>query len=78
MEVDGGVPDPVFGAGTAGPWGAKSMFGLLKKRRVTKFKHKVAVQLDGHNWASKMETHRLVSSKSFVKLAPKSVPRAVH
>ena len=53
------------------------MFNPFKKKRVIKFKHKVASQIDGHKWASKMETQRLVSSKSFVKIVPKSVPKTV-
>lgn len=53
------------------------MFGPFKKRRVIKFNHKVAAQIDCHNWASKMETHRLVSSKSCIRLIPTSVPRVV-
>ena len=53
------------------------MFNPFKKRRVIKFKHKVAGHIDGHKWASKMETQRLVSSKSFIKLVPESAPKAV-
>jgi len=53
------------------------MFNPFKKRRVIKFKHKVASQIDGHKWASKIETQRLVSSKSFIKIVPTSVPKAV-
>jgi len=53
------------------------MLNPFKKRRVIKFKHKVATQIDGHKWASKIETQRLVSSKSLIKIVPKSVPKAV-
>ncbi len=45
------------------------MFKLFRKRRVIKFKHHLGSQIDCHKWASKMETHRLVSSKSLVKPA---------
>ncbi len=57
--------------------GVTKMFNPFKKRRVIKFKHKVAGHIDGHKWASKMETQRLVSSKSFIKLVPESAPKAV-
>lgn len=49
----------------------------FKRIRIIKFKHKVASQIDCHKWASKMETQRLVSSKSCIKLVPKAVPTAV-
>jgi len=60
------------------PCGGTKMRNPFKRRRVTKFKHKVGSQIDCHKWASKMETQRLVSSKSYVKLIPKAVPTAVH
>ena len=49
-----------------------------KKKRVIKIKHEIRNQLDCHNWASKMEIQRLVSSKPFVRVLPKSVPTAIH
>jgi hypothetical protein len=52
-------------------------FKKNRKKRVIKFKHKIAAQLDGHKWVSKMETHRLVSSKSHIKVSPQSAPNAV-
>ena len=59
------------------PCGGVEMFNPFKKRRVIKFKHKVAVNLDGHKWASKMETHRLVSSKPPVKLIQRPITGTV-
>ncbi len=53
------------------------MFNPFKKSRVIKFKHKVASQIDCHNWASKMETQRLISSKSFIEIVPRTTPKAV-
>lgn len=49
-----------------------------KKKRVIKIKHKIHNQLDCHNWASKMEIQRLVSSKPFVKIVLKSIPTAIN
>ncbi|MBN2272429.1 MAG: hypothetical protein JXN61_17590 [Sedimentisphaerales bacterium] len=60
-----------------GRFDATKMFNPFKKRRVIKFKHKVATQIDCHKWATKMETQRLVSSKSFIKLVPSTAPKAV-
>ena len=53
------------------------MFNPFKKSRVIKFKHKVASQIDCHNWASKMETQRLVSSKSFIRVMPRTATKAI-
>jgi len=48
------------------------------KKRIIKIKHKIHNQLDCHNWASKMEIQRLVSSKPFVRVLPRSVPTAIY
>ena len=59
------------------PCGGVKMFNRFKKRRVTKFKHKVAGHIDCHKWASKMETQRLVSSKPHVKSIQRHIPGTV-
>ena len=57
--------------------GKKKMLNPFKRKRVVRFKHRLHPQIDCHKWANKMETHRLISSKSHVKLIQKSISRTV-
>jgi hypothetical protein len=51
---------------------------LVKKKRLIKFKHRVDNEIDCHNWATKMEIHRLISGKPDIKVSPKTVFGAVN
>ena len=44
-----------------------------KKKRLIKFKHMVDNQIDCHDWATKMEIHRLISGKPDIKVLPRVV-----
>jgi hypothetical protein len=49
----------------------------IKKKRLIKFKHRVDNQIDCHDWATKMEIHRLMSGKPDVKVLPKTVSNVI-
>ena len=49
----------------------------FKKRRIVRIKHRVQKQIDCHDWASKMEIQRLVSSKPPIQIHSNVVPRSI-
>jgi hypothetical protein len=56
----------------------REMKKLVTKKRLIKFKHRIDNQIDCHDWATKMEIHRLISGKPDIKVVPKTVSGAVN
>jgi hypothetical protein len=49
----------------------------IKKKRLIKFKHRMDNQIDCHDWATKMEIHRLISGKPDIKVLPRAVLKVI-
>jgi hypothetical protein len=50
---------------------------LSNNKRLIKFKHRIDNQINCHDWATKMEIHRLMSGKPDTKLVSRTVPQGV-
>jgi hypothetical protein len=46
---------------------------LSNNKRLIKFKHRIDNQINCHDWATKMEIHRLMSGKPDTKLVHRGV-----
>jgi len=49
----------------------RKMKKMSKKKRLIRFKHRVDNEIDCHDWATKMEIHRLMSGKPDIKVLQK-------